>query len=138
MCWQETVFAHEESYVFLNILVLLCGPFSISFLKPMGCQQNGKLLITGAYKSLVQYIGTYFSVLIIMISFLFFCFMIVFSPQICECLAIHSGISDWEMFSTKVKAFDDYKDRGCYCDLKYFAVISMIKRVFSEVKAKGT
>ena len=65
MCWQETVFAHEESYVFLNILVLLCGPFSISFLKPMGCQQNGKLLITGAYKSLVQYLGTYFSVLII-------------------------------------------------------------------------
>ena len=56
--------------------------------------------------------------------------MIVFSPQICECLAIQTGISDCEIFSTQVKAFDDYKDRGCYRGLKYFAVRSMMEKSF--------
>ena len=56
--------------------------------------------------------------------------MIVFSPQICECLAIQTGILDWEIFSTQVKSFNDYKDRGCYCGLKYFAVRSMMQKSF--------
>lgn len=128
-----------RSLMFSWTMQYICVVLSLLYFLPKanGMSTEWKTADHRSIQIFSQYLGTY------LFSFNYYDLLPLFLLH--DCLS-HRYVNVW-LFTLGYQiekplvpkwAFYWLQDRGCYCDLKYFAVRSMIKRVFSEVKAKGT